>query len=186
MRKIIMILFGCSFLFTQGQVVYEDINNKGIYDFLDELANLKVIEINSVVKPYSRQFIAEKLVEAREYVSGSGFRVPGSKKDVQGLNKKRYVLNKRQVKELEFYLQDYQIDLRCEIPNNKNQKGSEVQKFKGSEDKDTLNSEPGTRNPERETRNPEPGTRNAKRETRNAKPGTRNANCEAITNTPKK
>jgi|GEM_PF-2847576 len=76
MRRItVLLIIFCSMAGT-AQVVYEDINNKGIYDFLDELANLKVIEINSVVKPYSRQFIAEKLVEAKEYVSEfQGFRV---------------------------------------------------------------------------------------------------------------
>ena len=49
-----------------AQVVYEHISNNAIYDFLDELANEKIISINSVVKPYSRTFIAEKLLEAKE------------------------------------------------------------------------------------------------------------------------
>ena len=112
--------------------MYEDINNVGIYEFLDELANLKVIEINSVVKPYSRKFIFAKLLEAKEYVEGHG--VMGSR-DHEGdgnteirntkYKKKKYLLNKRQVKELEFYWQDYQLDARCQIPDTRYEYKSE-------------------------------------------------------------
>ena len=199
MKKIATFIICLYSVSLNAQVVYEDINNVGIYEFLDELANLKVIEINSVIKPYSRRFIAEKLYQAKEYVSefqgfnvselqdsSSRFKVQGSKKEVQGLgfkvqgSKKRYELNKRQVRELEFYWQDYQLDLRCEVPNSKfqipnkfqnskskSQKSSEVQEFRSSERSDTLNPERGTliasampRNfdPERGTRNPERGT----------------------------
>jgi len=127
MRKLLFVLLLGSIITLQGQVVYEDINNKGIYEFLDELANLKVIELNSVIKPYSRQFIAEKLVEAQEYVQGSRFKVQGSEVqgsevqgskfkvqgDKKGKKRKQYRLNKRQLKELAFYWQDYQVDFRC-------------------------------------------------------------------------
>jgi len=118
MRKLFTFILLMVVLEMNGQVVYEDINNVGIYEFLDELANLKVIEINSVIKPYSRRFIAEKLYQAKEYVSEfQGFNVSelqdsSSKLKVQG-SKKRFELNKRQVKELEFYWQDYQLDLPC-------------------------------------------------------------------------
>ena len=66
MKKAVLFASVLFVLSVEGQVVYEDINNTWIYEFLDELANLKVIEINSVVKPYSRQYIAEKLKEAIE------------------------------------------------------------------------------------------------------------------------
>ena len=72
-----------------GQVVYEHISRTSIYDFLDELANAKLIEINSAIKPYSRIFIAGKLREASE---------------------KQDQLTKRQQKELEFYLKDYRLE----------------------------------------------------------------------------
>ena len=111
MKKILLLLVSLVFVSASAQVVYEDINNVGIYEFLDELANLKVIEINSVVKPYSRQFIAERLFEAKEYVEGQENGNTEIRKTKYG--KKKYLLNKRQVKELEFYWQDYQIDLRC-------------------------------------------------------------------------
>ncbi len=78
-------------LLSTSQVVYEHISRTAIYDFLDELANAKLIEINSAIKPYSRIFIAEKLHEASE---------------------KQDQLNKRQKKELEFYLKDYRLELQ--------------------------------------------------------------------------
>ena len=126
MKKIVLLLVCLVYVSASAQVVYEDINNVGIYEFLDELANLKVIEINSVVKPYSRRFIAEKLLEARQYVEGH--EVMGSwghggdgnieirnTKDGKNQNaKNKYLLNKRQVKELAFYWQDYQLDFPCD------------------------------------------------------------------------
>ena len=45
------------------QEVPHPIRNTGVYEFLDELASLKIIELNSAIKPYSRLFIAERLKE---------------------------------------------------------------------------------------------------------------------------
>ena len=69
-----------------SQELPHPINNTGVYDFLDELANSKIIEINSAVKPYSRLFIAKKLEEADD---------------------SRDQLNTRQLKELDFYMKDF-------------------------------------------------------------------------------
>lgn len=69
-----------------SQEVPQPVNNKGIYDFLDELANIHIITINSAVKPYSRLFISQRLKEAEE---------------------KYDQLNPRQRKELVFYLRDF-------------------------------------------------------------------------------
>jgi len=73
-----------------SQEVPQSVSNTGIYEFLDELANKQIIEINSAVKPYSRLFISQRLKEAEE------------KKDQ---------LNKRQQKELDFYLLDFGKEL---------------------------------------------------------------------------
>ena len=48
-----------------SQTVYEHISNTNIYCFLDEMANKKIIELNDIVKPYSRVFIYEKLLEVK-------------------------------------------------------------------------------------------------------------------------
>jgi hypothetical protein len=39
-----MIVF-CFPLFALPRVVYQDLTNSGIYDFMDELANLKIIDL---------------------------------------------------------------------------------------------------------------------------------------------
>ncbi len=87
----LLFLFFISPVFqSYGQEVYRHISHTDIYDFLDELASAKVIDINTAVKPYARILIAEKL---------------------QLANEKRDQLNKRQKGELDFYLRDYNKEL---------------------------------------------------------------------------
>jgi hypothetical protein len=74
----------------KAQEVYLHTSNESIYEFLDEFAGLGVIELNSVIKPYSRIFIANKLKEIKEST---------------------YALNKRQQSELDFYLKDFNKEL---------------------------------------------------------------------------
>lgn len=69
-----------------GQDVPHPVANTGVYEFLDELAGLQIIAINSAVKPYSRLLISEKLREA---------------------DGRREKLTARQQKELDFYLKDF-------------------------------------------------------------------------------
>lgn len=90
MKKLTIILLLLLSFAASGQVVYESVQRTNIYDFIDELANEKLIDINSVIKPYSRTFIAEKLQEAY------------NQKDQ---------LNKRQIQEIEFYMKDYRFEL---------------------------------------------------------------------------
>lgn len=75
----------------KAQVVFQDVSNTGIYEFLDEMANMKLTRVNSVVKPWSRKFIAERLQEVQEQESR---------------------LNARQRDELSFYLKDYTKELQ--------------------------------------------------------------------------
>ena len=62
-----------------------------VYDFIDELADMGIISVNSVVKPYDRNQIAAWLREAAEVDS---------------------LLSVRQRKELWFYLNDFALE--CE------------------------------------------------------------------------
>jgi len=88
-----LLLFAVIPYMSPAQVVYEHISNTNIYDFLDEMANQKYIELNDVIKPYSRKMIFEKLQKIKsESVSND------------------IVLNKRQKKELQFYLQAYFLE----------------------------------------------------------------------------
>lgn len=94
MKKIIFIfcLFNIITLNADlfSQEVPHSVSNTGIYEFLDELAGAQIISINSAVKPYSRLFIALRLKEAGE---------------------KRDLLNRRQQKELDFYMMDFGKEL---------------------------------------------------------------------------
>lgn len=47
-----------------AQAAYEHITNTPLYSFIDELASNHLIEVNSAIKPYSRQQIANWLEEA--------------------------------------------------------------------------------------------------------------------------
>ncbi|MCK4746086.1 MAG: hypothetical protein KAT15_03585, partial [Bacteroidales bacterium] len=69
-----------------SQYVPTHIANDGIILFLDELASGKIIDLYSLVQPYSRRTIAEKLLRA---------------------DTSRSQLSARQQKELNFYLRDY-------------------------------------------------------------------------------
>ncbi|MDL2262591.1 hypothetical protein LJC11_03700 [Bacteroidales bacterium OttesenSCG-928-I21] len=68
-----------------------------IYDYIDELANEGYFEINSAIKPYSREFITKKLLEAKE---------------------KEKFMNRRQRQELYFYLNDYALE-QNKLPDTK-------------------------------------------------------------------
>ena len=96
MRKLFLFtLIVLSTAFLLAQDIPEHISYTRIYDFLDELATDNVIELNSVAKPYSRTFIAEKLVEAEK-------------------NKN---LNTRQLNELKFFKNEFAQELH-QLPVN--------------------------------------------------------------------
>lgn len=78
-----------------SQHVPVHISNKGIYLFLDELAADRVIDLNSLVKPYSRATIAGLLAQA---------------------DTSRYGMGGRQQAELDFYLKDYMKELPGSLP----------------------------------------------------------------------
>lgn len=85
--------FVCALLMAAGlsaQNIPESLEYTLIYDFLDELATDGVIHINSAVRPYPRNLIANLLVEAQS---------------------KDSLLNRRQKEDLQFYLQDYALEL---------------------------------------------------------------------------
>ncbi len=97
MKKIALLIgiFLNSHHFLQAQEVNKHISYVSIYDYLDELANVQLIELNSAIKPYSRRLIYEKLHEAEA---------------------KQEKLTKRQQKDLAFFLKDYNKEV---IPNKK-------------------------------------------------------------------
>jgi hypothetical protein len=83
----IFIFFSAIMLKTGfAQELYISPSDPGINELLDELASNHVIELNSVIKPYSQKLIASSLEEAL---------------------KKDSLLNKRQKAEILFYLKNY-------------------------------------------------------------------------------
>lgn len=85
--KKLLLLFALFFVGSAlySQDVYQPLGS-GVYEYLDELANEGIIGLNTAVKPYPRRLIAEKLTDAEA---------------------KKEELNPRQLKELEFYLKDF-------------------------------------------------------------------------------
>lgn len=117
MRKLFLVLFIfvsiCQNL--SGQEVNKHIAFTSIYDFLDELANTQIIELNSAIKPYSRKFIYQKLHEAEQ---------------------KQEFLTNRQIKDLAFFLKDYNKEV---IPNKKFNRRRDLFYFRDSVFQFTLN-----------------------------------------------
>lgn len=89
MRKILILIAIVISTITNAQDIPQHISYYKIYDFIDELANSGYFELNSAIKPYSRKFILEKLIEAKNQEDK---------------------LNSRQKAELSFYLNDYAIE----------------------------------------------------------------------------
>jgi len=97
MKKIAIFLL-CLVFFSNlvfSQYIPQHQNYTAIYNLIDELANDGVIELNSVVKPYSRDFIAKSLLQAKESPK----------------------LNTRQIKEIEFYLNEFSLE-NDKLPTN--------------------------------------------------------------------
>ena len=90
MRSLLIIIV-CIFYFSglRAQSVPVSVKHESIYDFIDELANEKVIEISTVVKPYTRSFILKQL---------------------QIVSIKQEQLSHRQQKDLQFYLRVYGLN----------------------------------------------------------------------------
>ena len=96
MRKLLLFALTIfSTLFLAAQDIPEHISYTRIYDFLDELATDGIIELNSAVKPYSRAFIADKLIEAESIKN----------------------LNSRQRAELKFFKNEFALELQ-RLPAN--------------------------------------------------------------------
>ena len=90
-RSLLLFVALVTFISIRSQIVMQPITSS-VYEFLDEMSQMKYIELNSSVKPYSRIFIAEKLVEIENHQAE---------------------LNKRQKKELEFYFRDFNKELKA-------------------------------------------------------------------------
>ncbi|MBQ7439605.1 MAG: hypothetical protein IJV28_06505 [Paludibacteraceae bacterium] len=87
---IVLSIFSFQFSISYAQRIPEAIEYTEIYDFLEELTTDGVIASNAAIKPYTRDHIARLLAEAQS---------------------KDSLLNKRQKADLQFYMQDYALEL---------------------------------------------------------------------------
>lgn len=76
-------------LSVHAQRIPQMIEYTEVYDFLEELTTDGVIRTNAAIKPYTRDYIAARLMEAQSRDS---------------------LLNQRQKEDLQFYLQDYALE----------------------------------------------------------------------------
>ena len=95
MRRWLVIVGFFVCVYTHSQVV-ETLGEGGVYDLLDELVSVHVIDANPAIKPYTRRFIATRLAEAQHADS---------------------LLSPRLRKEVAFYLNDYALELDT-MPSN--------------------------------------------------------------------
>lgn len=109
--SILLLCFLAFHFIGRSQVAYEHIQNKAIYEFLDELASQHIIELNSAIKPYSRTFICEQLLIAE---------------------KKQKSLNRRQQKELASYQKEYAIENAANFKKSKHNIFSKSSSFSSS------------------------------------------------------
>lgn len=65
------------------------ISHKSVYAFLDEMASLHIIDINAAIKPYSREYVLEQLLEVQQHTDE---------------------LSKVQQKELAFHLLEFNLE----------------------------------------------------------------------------
>ncbi len=94
MKNVIFsLLFIAIWFGVSSQSIPEHTSNKALYDFIDELANNHVIEISSVAKPYSREFIAKQLDIA---------------------NQKKEKLSQRQLHILYQYINEFSLELNIQ------------------------------------------------------------------------
>jgi hypothetical protein len=79
-----------SSVYGYSQHAYQHTSDRGIYNFLDELSSLHIINAASVIKPYARKHILSFLLEANEH---------------------RHSLTKAQQSRLDNFLYEYQLEL---------------------------------------------------------------------------
>ena len=91
--KFVLIVLVLNSFVINSQTVYEHLTNTNIYEFLDEMASEKYIELNSIIKPYSRKMIYENLSEVKLKLSEG-----------------KIELNRRQQRDLDFYLKAYMLE----------------------------------------------------------------------------
>ena len=85
----ILSVFSFYVSFSYAQRIPQALEYTEIYDFLEELTTDGIIQTNSAIRPYTRDYIAARLAEAQS---------------------KDSLLSRRQKADLQFYMQDYALE----------------------------------------------------------------------------
>ncbi len=93
-RKYCFFILIATYLPLAAQNIPQHISYYKIYEFMDELANEGLIDLNSAIKPYSQTMIAEKLQEVAKKIE----------------HERNIALSNRQKKELYFYLNEFSLE----------------------------------------------------------------------------
>ncbi|MDA3942223.1 MAG: hypothetical protein PF694_01635 [Bacteroidetes bacterium] len=75
--------------YLSGQTAYEHLSNSDLYAFIDDMASMHLIEVNTAIKPYSRQQIAGWL---------------------EGVDQQRVELSRAQAARLDIYLKEFALE----------------------------------------------------------------------------
>ena len=86
--------------FLSAQIVYEPLN-KDVYAYLERLSNKGIIELSSLVKPLSKKYISEKLIEVKSKIE---------------------MLTNLEKDELEFFEKDYFFEIHGFVEENNDKK----------------------------------------------------------------
>jgi hypothetical protein len=86
--------------FLSAQIVYEPLN-KNVYSYLERLSDKGIIEFTDLVKPLSKKYISEKLIEVKNKIE---------------------MLTKLEKDELEFFEKDYFFEIHGFAEENINKK----------------------------------------------------------------
>ncbi|OGU38658.1 MAG: hypothetical protein A2315_13215 [Ignavibacteria bacterium RIFOXYB2_FULL_35_12] len=115
MKTIILLLLFLFFISsTAAQIVYEPLY-KTVYPFMERLSHRGIIELNDLIKPLSKKYIADKLLEAKSKVE---------------------MLTDLEKEELEFFEKDYFLEIEGFAEKNIDKKylsyfeGDEAERFR--------------------------------------------------------
>jgi len=86
---LLVVVFTCNTRHITAQTAYEHISNTDLYSFIDDMASMHLIAVNTVIKPYSREQIARWLVD---------------------VDKQRDVLSRAQTARLDIFLKEYALE----------------------------------------------------------------------------
>jgi len=101
-KKILLLLIVPASV-SYAQLVYEPIHS-GVYDFLDLMAQKGIIQFYDEIKPVSRAYIAEKILEVKE----TGDRKPETGTETEDRRQENGgKLTDLEKEELDFYLKDF-------------------------------------------------------------------------------